>query len=83
MDMAAPIFIIVILAVIGILVYIGLREDRDLDPLSERLLQYGDTEQIESLESEELKLPFKDRILIPIAQRVAGIVIRITPQKQL
>lgn len=81
--MAAPIFVIVILVVIGVLVYIGLREDRDLDPLSERLLQYGDSEQIESLESEELKLPFKDRILIPIAQRVAGIVIRITPQKQL
>ena len=79
----AAVFILIVLAIIGALVYVGLRQDRDVDALSERLLEYGDREMPDSLEEIELSLSFKERVLIPLAERVAGLVIKVTPQKQL
>jgi hypothetical protein len=71
------------MSIIGGLIYVGLREDRERDPLQERLAQYGDREMPESLEEIELSLSFRDRVLIPVMQNLANLTVRFTPQKQL
>ncbi len=71
------------MALIGGLVYVGLREDNGRDPLQDRLAELGDREVPESLEEIELSLGFQERVLIPFVQGLADIVARLTPQKQL
>ena len=78
-----PLVIVGALAIIGGLVYIGLREDRGRDPLQERLQQYGERDTVQSLEEIELSLSFRDRVLIPIRRQIANITVRFTPEKQL
>ncbi|MDX1991742.1 MAG: type II secretion system F family protein [bacterium] len=75
--------IIVGLSIVGGLVYVGLRDDRNRDPLQERLAAYGDRELPESLEEVELSMSFSDRVLVPILKTIADITTRLTPQKQL
>ncbi len=65
----------------GALVWVGIRsqqsqsvEDRVLE-----LLQEG--EEIRSIEDLELRQPFTDRVLIPIARRFGEFVLRFTPQR--
>lgn len=77
------ILILVGLALLAGLVYVGLRDDRARDPLQERLAQYGEREIPESLTDIELSLSFKDRIALPLMRRLADLTVRITPQKQL
>jgi tight adherence protein C len=73
-----------LLLVIGALVYVGFREDRNANPLDDRLAAMGDRDiDIESLEQLELQLSFRDRVVIPIVERLANITARFTPQKQL
>jgi tight adherence protein C len=60
-----------------------MRDDRNRDPLQERLAQFGERELPESLEEIELSLPFRDRVLIPVLRKVADITTRFTPEKQL
>ena len=71
------------MAIVGGLIYVGLREDRSRDPLQERLAQYGDRELPESLEELELSLSFRDRVIVPTMQRLADLTVKFTPQKQL
>ncbi len=82
-----PIFVLIIAvvgaAVVGALVYVGVREDEGRDPLQERLAQYEDKDIPQSLEEIELSLSFKDRVLMPTVKRVANITTTFTPQKQL
>ncbi len=77
------ILVIVVLVVVAALVYVGMKEDRSRDPLQERLAQFGERDMPESLEDIELSLPFKDRVLLPLMRRVADVVVRFTPEKQL
>lgn len=81
--MLVPALIIGGLVIVGLMVYVGLREDRDKDPLQERLAQYGDRELPESLEEIELSISFKERVLMPVMKTIADFMVRITPQKQL
>jgi tight adherence protein C len=81
--MEAGIFVVIILIVVGVLIYIGLREDRDNDPLNDRLAQYGERELPESLEELELAISAKERIIIPIAVKLADMAVKVTPEKQL
>lgn len=79
---------IVILVVLGILflvglVYYGMRDDDDNDPLQERLADYGDRELPSSLEELEMQLPFTERVVKPMFQTLARMVIRITPEQQI
>ncbi|PJF22159.1 MAG: type II secretion system protein [Phototrophicales bacterium] len=78
-----PFIIIGVLILLAVMVYIGLREDRERDPLAERLAMYGERELPESLEEVELSIGFKERVLVPFMRGVADIVIKFTPQKQL
>lgn len=79
----AAVFVIILMVILGALVYIGLREDRDMDPLQERLVQYGDRELPESLEEIELSISFKDRVIVPMVRALAEVVQKVTPQRQL
>src|SRR5690606_24982564 len=83
MSLIIPIAIVVGLAIIAGLVYIGLREDNSRDPLQERLAQYGERDVPQSLEEIELSLSFRDRILIPMLKKIAEVTVRFTPEKQL
>jgi tight adherence protein C len=82
-NLLIPIAIVIGLVIIAGLVYIGLREDNDRDPLQERLAQYGEREIPQSLEEIELSMSFRDRILIPLLKRIAEFTVRFTPEKQL
>jgi tight adherence protein C len=78
------IIVLGILAVVAVMVYLGLREDRNADPLADRLAILADrNEVIESLDDVELSISFKERILIPMFKNFAKLVVRFTPQKQL
>lgn len=77
------VLVIVVLLVVAGLVYVGFRDDRNRDPLQERLAQFGERELPDSLEEIELSLPFRDRVLMPILRRIADITTRFTPEKQL
>ncbi len=77
------ILIIAGMAILAGLVYVGLNEDRDRDPLQDRLAEFGDRELPESLEEIELSLSFQDRVLVPVMEQLADITTRFTPQKQL
>jgi tight adherence protein C len=82
--MLVAVLVIVLAVVVGTLVYIGMQEDQGRDPLEDRLLAYGERqEQIESLEEAELSLSFKDRVIIPLAEKLANLTARFTPQQQL
>ncbi len=81
--MEIGILIVLGLALVGGLVYVGLRDDKSRDPLQERLAQFGERELPESLEEIEMSIPFKDRVLLPILRRLAGITTKFTPEKQL
>lgn len=70
-------------ALIGGLVYVGLREDDGNDPLQQRLAEIGDREAPQSLEELEMSLSFRDRIVLPFLRWVANITSALTPEKQI
>lgn len=80
-----PIIIVVGLAVVIIaMVMLGLSDSAESDPLQDRLEYYGVNEvAVESLEEVELSLSFRDRVIVPIIERLGGLIARFTPQKQL
>jgi len=79
-----PFIIIAAMALVGVLIYIGLREDNNRDPLQDRLAQFADEgETVETLDELEMSIPFRERVLIPVAKGLANLTIRFTPQKQL
>jgi tight adherence protein C len=82
----SPLIIVLIVAGAALfigLIYVGMRDEKGRDPLQERLAIYGERELPTSLEEVELQLPFKDRILLPIARSFATLANKFTPQKQL
>lgn len=77
------VIVLAVMAVVGGLLYVGLRDNEERDPLQDRLAQYGERELPDSLEEIELSIGFKDRILVPVVRGLASITVRMTPQKQL
>jgi tight adherence protein C len=75
--------VLLVILIIGALVYIGLREDEDRDPLSERLAEFGEREVPKSLEQIEMSMSFKDRVLIPTMRKVAAFTQKMTPNQQI
>jgi tight adherence protein C len=76
--------VVALAAVVGSLLYIGMQEDRGRDPLEDRLMAYGSREQpLESLEEAELSLSFRDRVIVPLAEWLANLTAKFTPQQQL
>jgi tight adherence protein C len=78
--------LIIIVAGVGLLVgliYVGVRESTDQDPLQARLAEYADRELPASLEELEMSLSFRDRVLVPVFKMLATTVTRFTPEQQI
>jgi len=75
------IVVVVFIAIaLGIaLVVIGMRAPRAEDTLEARLAELGALDRPPTLEEIELSMPFVERVIAPILQRVAEFVTRMTP----
>lgn len=79
-----PIFVLLLLAAIVIIVFsMVLLRRAEGDPLADRIHEFASREEAVSIEEIELSLPLTDRILVPIARRVSGFIVRLTPQSTL
>ncbi|PJF43605.1 MAG: type II secretion system protein [Phototrophicales bacterium] len=66
------------------LVWIGIRNRDDVDPLQKRLAELSDLEEMpKSLEELEMSLSRSDRILMPIFETLAKFVMSYTPENQI
>jgi len=84
MSLGATIGLIVLgLLLLGWLLLVGLREDRGIDPLERRLMEYGDRELPQSLEEVEMSLSTQERVIIPMYRWLARFVVRLTPENQI
>jgi tight adherence protein C len=85
MSLYIIIAVIVLLAVAGGLVLIGLRSpEADNDRLlQERLEEFNQKGENVSLEKIEMSQPFSQRVIIPVARSFGQFVIRFTPQNAL
>jgi len=86
LSLIVPIVLValVILVIALILLIIGLTNQQERDPLSDRLAEYAAEEEVSAnLEDIEMSVPFHQRVLIPIAQQVANFTTAFTPQQQL
>lgn len=68
---------------LGGLIYVGLRARNDDDPLQKRLAQFADTQMPKSLEELEMSLSRKERIFIPLFEKLAEFVMQFTPENQI
>jgi tight adherence protein C len=72
-----------VLGLVGMMVYVNMREDRGVDPLEERLAVYAQKDVIvDSLQDVEEKLSFRDRVIIPLIKQLADITRKLTPTEQ-
>jgi tight adherence protein C len=76
-----PILVGAILALGILLVFIGIAQSTQVDPVQARLTQLG-TMQARNLEELELQAPFFERTVRPLARRLAGIAERFTSATQ-
>jgi tight adherence protein C len=83
--MLVPILIIVGFALVLGLGYVGLKQDKDKDPLQERLAQFASVEKDmpQSLQEIEESLSFQDRIVLPMLRSLSKLTVKFTPEKQL
>lgn len=66
------------------LMMVGMRNRDRTDPLQERLAELGDREELPtSLEELELSLGRQDRILLPLFESLASMVLSFTPEQQI
>ncbi len=71
--------------ILVILAYIGLKDEakkqQEVDPLQARLAEYLDSGmEITSLEEVELRQPFTERVLLPMARAVGKLALKFTPK---
>lgn len=72
------------IAILGGLIYVGMREDTGDDPLERRLAEYGARDETpESLEDIELSLSVRDRVIVPMYRALANMAIQFTPENQI
>jgi tight adherence protein C len=76
-----PLIIAVVAAAAVLLIVYGLAGSQPVDPVQARLTQLG-TMQARNLEEMELQAPFFDRTIRPLAQKLSGMVQKITSPKQ-
>lgn len=80
------IIVVIILILLGVaitLVVVGLRQERGVDPLEERLAEFASSGEITNLEDIELSQSFMDRIILPLAASMGEVALRFTPQRAL
>lgn len=68
---------------LGGLIFVGMREDSDEDPLMKRLAEYGDRDIPATLEELELSLGTQERVILPMYRALARFVVGFTPENQI
>ena len=82
MTLTLPFVVVAAVAAFGVLlVFVGVANGRRVDPVQARLSQLG-TAQPQSLEELELQQPLFERMVRPVAQRLAGVTRRFTSSTQ-
>jgi tight adherence protein C len=83
MDLTTIVIVgVVILIVVGILAYIGVRR-REISgdvQLADRLAEFASRGETVSLEELELEQPFVERVIYPVARKIGEFALRFTPQ---
>lgn len=76
---------LVAVGAVAALIIVGMRNSKsDFDPLAERLSEYGGAAEVEAnLEAVEMSLPFTERVVMPIAQKLAQFTMQFTPAETL
>ena len=74
---------IVVLSILVVLVILGLREQRDVDPLEQRLIEFVSRGEMATLEEIEMSQSFLERVIIPVAAKFGALALKFTPQKAL
>jgi tight adherence protein C len=75
--------VIVVLLIAVALVILGMRRRDGSDPLEERLAEFAERGEAASLHEIEMSQSFMDRIVIPVAEKLGELAVRVTPQKAL
>jgi len=75
--------VVVVLVLAVALVVIGMRRDQDVDPLEERLAEFAERGEAASLYEIEMSQSLTERIIIPLANSIGEMALKITPQKAL
>lgn len=75
---------VAVIIIIG-LIAVSIAERSESDPLQERLAEFvaSQPDDVTSLEQIEMSVPFSQRVLLPIMQRVAALTQSFTPQEAL
>ncbi|MBE0410744.1 MAG: type II secretion system F family protein [Anaerolineales bacterium] len=79
----AWVLIIILVVIMGgaiFLVFLGLREAGERDPLQARLAEFAARGESATLEEIELSQPLTERVIYPMARRFGEIALRFTPQ---
>lgn len=81
------VILVVVVAIIvigaGVLIFVGMRDASEGDPLQERLAEFAARGEQATLEEIELSQPISERIILPVARRLGEFAIRFTPQNAL
>ncbi len=80
-----PLLILIgLVLVLGVgVILVGMRAPRQEDALEARLAELGAVGRTATLEEIELSLPFSERVIRPILQKVAALIGRMTPSQTL
>jgi len=66
------------------LIAVGVSNSNRVDPLEERLKEYGGTQEVAAnLEQIEMSVPFSQRVLLPLMDQIARFTTQFTPQETL
>ncbi|MBN2043606.1 MAG: type II secretion system F family protein [Anaerolineales bacterium] len=77
-------FLVILVIVVAVaLVVLGMRDRAGVDPLAERLAEFAERGEAATLHEIEMSQSFVDRVVIPTANRLGEIALKITPQKSL
>jgi tight adherence protein C len=74
------IFLILIMGGAIFLVFLGLREAGERDPLQTRLAEFAARGESATLEEIELSQPITERVIYPLARQLGEIALKFTPQ---
>jgi tight adherence protein C len=76
------ILIAIVVIILGalLLVGIGMKDSKDVDPLQDRLAEFAARGERVDLEEIEMSQPITQRVLFPIARRLGELALRFTPQ---
>lgn len=79
--MTTALIVLIGAAVVGgiLLILIGMRAPKEAGSLEERLSELGAMDRPPTLEEIELSMPFSERVLMPVLERIAEVIGRMTP----